>query len=152
MPGSAFKLLADFLSLFIINPHDIVLSSSGEVLSFWMVIHCQNIVFLLCRGPNLFSCFCCKLIQVSVCATDQNYWTHRRILILGSPSETIDRNILFGFRVDINLADLIVSTQIEHSQNPITVTTCCHRIFITETCNHHFCLLRNDWLYQKFVF
>lgn len=86
MPGGTFKLLRNLFCFLIVNPHSIVLSSSCEIFSFRIIIHCQNVVFLLYCLPYFFPGFSCKLIQISICASDQNYWTHRWCLILGSPS------------------------------------------------------------------
>ena len=152
MPCGAFQLLSDFLCFLVVYPYDVVFSSCCEVFSIWMVVHCQNVIFFLCCLPYLFARFGCKLIKVTICASNQNNWTHGRVLVLWSPPQTIDRNIFFGFWIDIDLTNLVVGTQIIYSHYTVTVTACCHGILVTETGNHQFCLLWNDWLDQKLVF
>lgn len=151
MPFNSCEIIFDLLSLLVINSNYVVFTCCTKWMSIRCIINCHNIISFLISCPNLFSCFSCILIKMSICVTNkQNCWCCAIHFVGWPPSQSIYWSWLL--RTGIHLSNLIIRSKIEYSDETVTISTSSHRVLIVEASDHELCIFLNNCLHEQLIF
>lgn len=142
--------MGNFLGLLIVNSNDIIFSCCRKTTTCWIIVYSHNIVSFFVSMKDFFTSFRSILIKMSICVGNEKYCCSATICFIHwSPPQSIYWSWLFCSCVD--LGDLIISSQIENPDVPITISTCGHCILMIKANNHQLRLLLDDCLHQDLI-